>query len=79
MAVQRAPGGSSVIDVLDRILDKGVVVDAGVGNSRVVIDLTTVETRIVIESIDTYLKYGEDGGTGGGSGSCTPASPVGRA
>ena len=59
MAVERAPGGSSLIDVLDRILDKGIVVDAWVRISLVGIDLITVEARIVIASIDTYLKYAE--------------------
>lgn len=94
MAVERAPGGSSLIDVLDRILDKGIVIDAWVRISLVGIDLITVEARVVIASIDTYLKYAEavgitstvarpalgpgEGGTGGGSGSNTPASNVGR-
>ena len=59
MAVERAPGGTSLIDVLDRILDKGIVVDAWVRISLVGIDLITVEARVVIASIDTYLKYSE--------------------
>lgn len=59
MAIERAPGGSSLIDVLDRILDKGIVIDAWVRISLVGIDLITVEARIVIASIDTYLKYAE--------------------
>jgi gas vesicle structural protein len=59
MAVERAPGGTSLIDVLDRILDKGTVVDAWVRISLVGIDLITVEARVVIASIDTYLKYAE--------------------
>jgi hypothetical protein len=59
MAVERAPGGSSLVDVLDRILDKGIVVDAWVRISLVGIDLITVEARVVIASIDTYLKYAE--------------------
>ncbi len=57
--VERSPGGSSLIDVLDRILDKGIVVDAWVRISLVGIDLITVEARVVIASIDTYLKYSE--------------------
>src|ERR1051326_3779505 len=81
MAVERAPGGTSLIDVLDRILDKGIVVDAWVRISLVGIDLITVEARVVIASIDTYLKYAEavgitstvsppaiGGPTGGGGG-----------
>ena len=59
MAVERAPGGSSLIDILDRVLDKGIVVDAWVRISLVGIDLITVEARIVVASIDTYLKYAE--------------------
>jgi hypothetical protein len=59
MAVERHPGGTSLIDVLDRILDKGIVIDAWVRISLVGIDLITVEARIVVASIDTYLKYAE--------------------
>ena len=59
MAVERAPSGSSLIDVLDRVLDKGIVVDAWVRVSLVGIDLITVEARIVVASIDTYLRYAE--------------------
>jgi gas vesicle structural protein len=59
MAVERAAGGSSLIDVLDRVLDKGIVIDAWVRVSLVGIDLVTVEARIVVASIDTYLKYSE--------------------
>ncbi len=59
MAVERAPGGTSLIDVLDRILDKGIVVDAWVRISLVGIDLITVAARVVIASIDTYPKYAE--------------------
>ncbi len=63
MAVERAPGGASLIDVLDRILDKGIVVDAWVRISLVGgIDLTTVQTRVVIASNETYLKYAEADG-----------------
>src|SRR3954462_15761900 len=59
MAVERAPNGSSLIDVLDRVLDKGIVIDAWVRVSLVGIDLVTVEARIVVASIDTYFKYSE--------------------
>ena len=91
MAVERAPGGTSLIDVLDRILDKGIVVDAWVRISLVGIDLITVEARVVIASIDTYLKYAEavgitstvarpalgPGEGGGGIGATTAATPGG--
>jgi len=59
MPVERAAGSSSLIDVLDRVLDKGIVFDAWIRVSPVGIDLTTVETRVVVASIDTYVKYSE--------------------
>src|SRR5204863_9931631 len=63
MPVERAAGGTSLIDVLDRVLDKGIVIDAWVRVSLVGIDLITVEARVVVASIDTYLKYSEAIGT----------------
>lgn len=59
MPVERAAGGTSLIDVLDRVLDKGIVIDAWARVSLVGIDLITVEARVVVASIDTYLKYSE--------------------
>lgn len=63
MPVERVSGGTSLIDVLDRVLDKGIVIDAWVRVSLVGIDLITVEARVVVASIDTYLKYSEAVGT----------------
>ena len=57
--VSRESGATSRIDVLDRVLDKGIVIDAWVRVSLVGIDLITVEARVVVASIDTYLKYSE--------------------
>jgi hypothetical protein len=60
MPVERTTGGTtSLIDVLDRVLDKGIVIDAWVRVSLVGIDLITVEARIVVASIDTYIRYSE--------------------
>lgn len=59
MAMEGGPGGTSLIDILDRILDKGIVIDAWERMSLVGIDLITVEARLVITSNDTYLKYAE--------------------
>jgi hypothetical protein len=59
MPVERASGGTSLIDVLDRVLDKGIVIDAWVRVSLVGIDLLTVEARVVVASIDTYIRYSE--------------------
>ena len=71
MAVERAAGGTSLIDVLDRVLDKGIVIDAWVRVSLVGIDLITVEARVVVASIDTYLKYSE--AVGAATGVARPA------
>jgi hypothetical protein len=57
--VERAPGGTSLIDVLDRVLDKGIVIDAWGRVSLVGIDLITEEARVVVASIDTCLRYAE--------------------
>ena len=59
MPVERATGGSSLIDVLDRVLDKGIVIDAWVRVSLVGIELVTVEARVVVASIATYLGYAD--------------------
>ena len=53
--LHRGSTSTSVIDVLDHILDKGIVIDAWVRVSVVGIDLLTVEARVVVASIDTYL------------------------
>jgi len=57
--VERASRSSSLIDVLDRVLDKGIVVDAWVRVSVAGIDLVAVEARLLVVSIDTYLRYSE--------------------
>jgi hypothetical protein len=60
MAVQRAAARASVIDVLDRVLDKGIVIDAWVRVALVGIDLITIKARVVVASIETYLKYSDE-------------------
>jgi len=54
MAVERAAGGSSLIDVLDRVLDKGIVIDAWVRVSLLGIDLVTIGAQVVVVSVETY-------------------------
>ena len=51
--------GASVIDVLDHVLDKGIVIDAHVRVGLAGIDLITVEARVLVASIDTYLQHSE--------------------
>jgi len=59
MAVEKAIASSSLVEVVDRILDKGVVVDAWVRVSLVGIELLAIEARAVVASVETYLKYAE--------------------
>jgi hypothetical protein len=65
MPVERTSAANSLVEVLDRVLDGGIVIDAvertawsaAVGVSVVGIDLITVEARIVVASINTYMKH----------------------
>jgi hypothetical protein len=57
--VLRAPRPSSLADVLEVILDKGIVIDAYIRVSVVGIELLTIDARIVIASVDTYLRFAE--------------------
>lgn len=59
MAVRKSIEASSLAEVLDRILDKGIVIDLWARVTLVGIELVAVEARIVIASVDTYLKYAE--------------------
>lgn len=57
--ISGSSGAISLVDVLDRVLDKGIVIDAWVRVSLVGIDLLSVEARVVVASIDTYLRYAD--------------------
>jgi gas vesicle structural protein len=59
MAVEHAADGPSLVDVLDRVLDKGIVIDAWARVSLVGIDMITIESRVMVASFDTYLRYSE--------------------
>ncbi|MFN3393598.1 MAG: gas vesicle structural protein GvpA [Candidatus Thermochlorobacter sp.] len=59
MAIEKSTGSSSLAEVVDRILDKGIVIDAFARVSLVGIELVSVEARVVIASVETYLKYAE--------------------
>src|SRR5688572_12927660 len=58
--VRRPPTGTGLYDVLDLILDKGLVIDAFVRVSLVGIELVTVDARVVVASVDTYLRYARE-------------------
>ena len=67
MSVTTQPGGgastrpqpSGLVDVIDTILDKGLVIDAYVRVSLVGIEVLTIDARIVVASVDTYLRFAE--------------------
>ena len=59
MAVEKAIASSSLVEVVDRILDKGIVIDAWVRISLVGIELLAIEARVVLASVETFLKYAE--------------------
>jgi hypothetical protein len=67
MTIATQPGGGSstrpqpsgLADVIDTILDKGMVIDAYVRVSLVGIEVLTIDARIVIASVDTYLRFAE--------------------
>src|SRR5205085_7005627 len=57
--LQRAPSPSGLADVIDLILDKGLVIDAYARIAVIGIELVTIDARIVIASVDTYLRFAE--------------------
>ncbi len=58
--VARTPDSSGLAEVLDRILDKGMVIDVWVRVSLVGIEILTIEARVVIACVDTFLHYAEE-------------------
>jgi len=72
MPVERTADRTSFLDALDRVLDKGIVIDAWMRASLggVGIDLITVETSVIVASIATYLRTSAAG---------VPLTPCGRA
>ncbi len=59
MAVEKSMASDTLVEVIDRILDKGIVVDAWVRVSLVGIELLTIEARATVASVETFLKYSE--------------------
>jgi hypothetical protein len=57
--VTRAPRPSGLADVLDVVLDKGIVIDAYVRVALLGIEVLTIDARVVIASVDTYLRFAE--------------------
>jgi gas vesicle structural protein len=59
LAIEKSVASASIAEVVDRILDKGVVIDAFVRVSLVGIELIAIEIRAVVASIESWLKYAE--------------------
>ncbi|MEM0986772.1 MAG: gas vesicle structural protein GvpA [Pseudomonadota bacterium] len=59
MAIEKSVASSSLAEVVDRVLDKGVVLDAFVRVALVGIELISIEVRAVVASVETWLKYAE--------------------
>lgn len=57
--ISRAPRSNGLADVLEILLDRGLVIDAFVRVSLVGIELLTVDLRVVVASVDTYLRFAE--------------------
>jgi hypothetical protein len=57
MTFERSSNTPSTVDVLDHVIDKGIVIDAWLSLSVVGIDLITVEARVIVASFETYLKH----------------------
>jgi hypothetical protein len=54
------PGGGALSEVLDRILDKGIVIDAWASVSLLGIEILSIQARVVVASVETYLKYAQE-------------------
>lgn len=59
MPAPKAMGSANLAEVVDRILDKGIVIDAWLRASLVGIELLSLEARATVASVDTFLKYAE--------------------
>ncbi len=57
MAIERAFGSASYVDLIDHVLDKGIVIDAWILVSVDGIDLITIEEHMIVASFDTYVEH----------------------
>ncbi len=71
--IQKSTDSSSLAEVISTILDKGIVIDAWATVSLVGIQILSIEARVVIASVETYLKYAEAIGLTGGTTNPTRA------
>ena len=59
MAVERMSTGTNQVEMLDRVLDKGIVIDARLRVASAGVDLVGIDARVVVTSLETYRKYEE--------------------
>ena len=78
--IEKSMASTSLAEVVDRILDKGIVVDAWARVSLVGIEILSIEARVVIASVETYLKYAEAVGLTAPAAEAplTAAAPIAR-
>ncbi|MDD3268163.1 MAG: gas vesicle structural protein GvpA [Syntrophomonadaceae bacterium] len=62
MAIHTSMGGQGLVEVIDRILEKGLVLDAWVRVCILGLELLTIEARVVVASVDTWLHYAREVG-----------------
>lgn len=70
------PGGGTLADILDRVLDKGIVIEAWATVSLLGIEILGVKAQVVVASVETYLKYANLVTSGGQAAATTPAPEV---
>jgi gas vesicle structural protein len=58
-ASRTSPGGGALGEVLDRVLDKGIVIDAWASVSLLGIEILSIQAQVVVASVETYLKYAQ--------------------
>jgi len=59
LPAEKPSAGGNMIDVLDHVLDKGIVIDAHIQVALAGIDLITVEARVLVASFETYLQHAQ--------------------
>ncbi|MCP2246125.1 gas vesicle protein GvpJ [Lentzea aerocolonigenes] len=57
MTAPAVPGSGGLADVLNVLLDKGLVIDASVKVSLIGIEILSIDIKVVIASVDTYIRY----------------------
>lgn len=59
MPLERVPASGAYLEVLERVLDKGIVIDAEVRISLIGLELVRIDVQVVIASVETYIASGD--------------------